>query len=118
MLASGRYERMFEQKQRLSNKSYAISLLIDGSGSMLEKNRNELYPWSLTSALLGASYLSQICYELDMDFEMAIFNRGFVSDFSENEDTYIKRKYSVSSMLNSTYGSTAQEIYNTANHYF
>jgi len=118
MLASGRYERMFEQKQRLSNKSYAISLLIDGSGSMLEKNRNELYPWSLTSALLGASYLSQICYELDMDFEMAIFNRGFVSDFSENEDTYIKRKYSVSSMLNSTYGSAAQEIYNTANHYF
>jgi len=118
MLASGRYERMFEQKQRLSNKSYAISLLIDGSGSMLEKNRNELYPWSLTSALLGASYLSQICYELDMDFEMAIFNRGFVSGFSENEDTYIKRKYSVSSMLNSTYGSAAQEIYNTANHYF
>ena len=62
MLASGRYERMFEQKQRLSNKSYAISLLIDGSGSMIEKNKDELHPWSLASALIGASYLSQICF--------------------------------------------------------
>ena len=46
MLASGRYERMFEQKQRLSNKSYAVSLLIDGSGSMLEKDKGDFYPWS------------------------------------------------------------------------
>ena len=51
LLASGRYERMFEQKQRLSNKSYAVSLLIDGSGSMLEKKKNEVYPWSLSCLL-------------------------------------------------------------------
>ena len=80
MLASGRYERMFEQKQRLSNKSYAISLLIDGSGSMIEKNKDELHPWSLASALIGASYLSQICFELDIDFEVSIFNRAFASE--------------------------------------
>ena len=88
MLASGRYERMFEQKQRLSNKSYAISLLIDGSGSMIEKNKEELHPWSLASALIGASYLSQICFELDIDFEVSIFNRAFASEHTENEDTY------------------------------
>ncbi len=118
MLASGRYERMFEQKQRLSNKSYAISLLIDGSGSMIEKNKDELRPWALSSALIGASYLSQICFELDIDFEVSIFNRGFASLNTENEETYNKRKFAVSSMLNRTYGSTAQEFYNTANHYF
>tara|TARA_Y100000996_G_scaffold383397_1_gene339305 strand:+ start:2063 stop:4015 length:1953 start_codon:yes stop_codon:yes gene_type:complete len=118
MLASGRYERMFEQKQRLSNKSYAISLLIDGSGSMIEKNKDELHPWSLSSALIGASYLSQICFELDIDFEVSIFNRAFSSQHTENEETYNKRKFAVSSMLNRTYGSTAHEFYNTANHYF
>ena len=118
MLASGRYERMFEQKQRLSNKSYAISLLIDGSGSMIEKNKDELHPWSLASALIGASYLSQICFELDIDFEVSIFNRAFASEHTENEDTYNKRKFAVSSMLNRTYGSSAQELYSTANHYF
>jgi hypothetical protein len=118
MLASGRYERMFEQKQRLSNKSYAISLLIDGSGSMIEKNKDELHPWSLASALIGASYLSQICFELDIDFEVSIFNRAFASEHTENEETYNKRKFAVSSMLNRTYGSSAQELYNTANHYF
>ena len=118
MLASGRYERMFEQKQRLSNKSYAISLLIDGSGSMIEKNKNELHPWALSSALIGASYLSQICFELDIDFEVSIFNRAFASENTENEETYNKRKFAVSSMLNRTYGSSAQELYNTANHYY
>ena len=118
MLASGRYERMFEQKQRLSNKSYAISLLIDGSGSMIEKNKDELHPWSLASALIGASYLSQICFELDIDFEVSIFNRAFASEHAENEETYNKRKFAVSSMLNRSYGSSAQELYNTANHYF
>ena len=118
MLASGRYERMFEQKQRLSNKSYAISLLIDGSGSMIEKNKDELHPWSLASALIGASYLSQICFELDIDFEVSIFNRGFASEHTENEETYNSRKFAVSSMLNRTYGSSAQDFYNTANHYF
>ena len=118
MLASGRYERMFEQKQRLSNKSYAISLLIDGSGSMIEKSKDELHPWSLASALIGASYLSQICFELDIDFEVSIFNRGFASEHTENEETYNSRKFAVSSMLNRTYGSSAQNLYNTANHYF
>jgi len=118
LLASGRYERMFEQKQRLSNKSYAITLLIDGSGSMIEKEKGELNPWSLTAALIGASYLAQICYELDVEFEVSIFNRGFVSEFKENEETYLKRKFSISSMLNTTYGSAANEIFNTANHYF
>ena len=109
---------MFEQKQRLSNKSYAISLLIDGSGSMIEKEKGELNPWSLTAALIGASYLAQICYELDVEFEVSIFNRGFVSEFKENEETYLKRKFSISSMLNTTYGSAANELFNTANHYY
>ena len=96
MLASGRYERMFEQKQRLSNKSYAVSLLIDGSGSMLEKKKNEVYPWSLSSALIGANYLSQICHELNIDFEVAIFNRAFLAKDNENEEMYLKRKKGIS----------------------
>ena len=118
MLASGRYERMYEQKQRLSNKSYAVSLLIDGSGSMLEKKKGEFYPWSLSAGLIGANYLAQICYELNIDFEVAIFNRGFVSDENENESDYLSRKMSVSSMLNSNYGSNAENYFNTTNHYF
>ena len=118
MLASGRYERMFEQKQRLSNKSYAVSLLIDGSGSMLEKKKGEFYPWSLSAGLIGASYLAQICHELNIDFELAIFNRGFVSDENETETNYLSRKMSVSSMLNTNYGSNAENYFNTTNHYF
>ena len=118
MLASGRYERMFEQKQRLSNKSYAVSLLIDGSGSMLEKDKGDFYPWSLSAALIGASYLAQICHELDIDFEVAIFNRSFAADELENEELYIKRKMAVSSMLNTNYGSNAEYYFNTTNHYF
>ena len=118
MLASGRYERMFEQKQRLSNKSYAVSLLIDGSGSMLEKDKGDFYPWSLSAALIGASYLAQICHELDIDFEVAIFNRSFAADELENEELYLKRKMAVSSMLNTNYGSNAEYYFNTTNHYF
>ena len=118
MLASGRYERMFEQKQRLSNKSYAVSLLIDGSGSMLERKKGEVYPWSLSAALIGANYLSQICHELNVDFEVAIFNRAFLANENENEDMYLKRKMAVSSMLNSNYGSNAEFYFNTTNHYF
>ena len=118
MLASGRYERMFEQKQRLSNKSYAVSLLIDGSGSMLEKDKGDFYPWSLSAALIGASYLAQICHELDIDFEVAIFNRSFAADELENEELYLKRKWAVSSMLNTNYGSNAEYYFNTTNHYF
>ena len=118
LLASGRYERMFEQKQRLSNKSYAVSLLIDGSGSMLERKKGEVYPWSLSAALIGANYLSQICHELNVDFEVAIFNRAFLANENENEDMYLKRKMAVSSMLNSNYGSNAEFYLNTTNHYF
>ena len=118
MLASGMYERMFEQKQRLSNKSYAVSLLIDGSGSMLEKDKGDFYPWSLSAALIGASYLAQICHELDIDFEVAIFNRSFAADELENEELYLKRKMAVSSMLNTNYGSNAEYYFNTTNHYF
>ena len=118
MLASGRYERMFEQKQRLSNKSYAVSLLIDGSGSMLEKDKGDFYPWSLSAALIGASYLAQICHELDIDFEVAIFNRSFAADELENEELYLKRKMAVSSMLNTNYASNAEYYFNTTNHYF
>ena len=118
MLASGRYERMFEQKQRLSNKSYAVSLLIDGSGSMLEKDKGDFYPWSLSAALIGASYLAQICHEFDIDFEVAIFNRSFAADELENEELYLKRKMAVSSMLNTNYGSNAEYYFNTTNHYF
>ncbi len=118
MLASGRYERMFEQKQRLSNKSYAVSLLIDGSGSMLEKKKGEVYPWSLSAALIGANYLAQICHELNVDFEVAIFNRAFLAKDNENEEMYLKRKMAVSSMLNSNYGSNAEYYFNTTNHYF
>lgn len=118
LLASGRYERMFEQKQRLSNKSYAVSLLIDGSGSMLEKKKGEVYPWSLSAALIGANYLSQICHELNVDFEVAIFNRAFLANESENEEMYLKRKMAVSSMLNTNYGSNAEFYFNTTNHYF
>ena len=118
LLASGRYERMFEQKQRLSNKSYAVSLLIDGSGSMLERKKGEVYPWSLSAALIGANYLSQICHELNVDFEVSIFNRAFLANENENEDMYLKRKMAVSSMLNSNYGSNAEFYFNTTNHYF
>ncbi len=71
MLASGRYERMFEQKQRLSNKSYAVSLLIDGSGSMLEKKKGD--------------------YGSNAENYFNTTNHYFVKDFKDNwKDNYEK----------------------------
>ena len=85
---------------------------------MLEKDKGDFYPWSLSAALIGASYLAQICHELDIDFEVAIFNRSFAADELENEELYLKRKMAVSSMLNTNYGSNAEYYFNTTNHYF
>ena len=62
-----------------------------------EKERRSI-PWSLSAALIGANYLSQICHELNVDFEVAIFNRAFLANDNENEEMYLKRKMAVSSM--------------------
>ena len=42
-----------------------------------------------------ASYF-QIYHELDIDFEVAIFNRSFAADELENEELYLKKDVNIS----------------------
>ena len=90
LLGAGLYERMFERRDLPSRRSYALSLLVDGSASMLQPRTSgtRKSPWAMAAAVLGAWTLAQLADELQIDFEIAIFNRSFATDFADTEATY------------------------------
>ena len=79
----GLYQRMFERRSISTRRSYAVSVLVDGSASMLQPRRlsapRDRRPWGLAAAMLGAWTLAAMCNELRVDFEVAIFNRAFAA---------------------------------------
>ena len=82
LLGAGLYERMFERRDLPNRRSYGVSLLVDGSASMLqprEVRADRKAPWALAAATLGAWTLARLADELQIEFEMAIFNRVFVA---------------------------------------
>ena len=62
---------MFERRAISSRRSYAVSLLIDGSASMLQPRRlpgGGRAPWGMAAATLGAWTLARLSDELQVEF--------------------------------------------------
>ena len=120
LLGAGLYQRMFERRAMSSKRSYAVSLLVDGSASMLQPQ--ELpgigrVPWPLSAATLGAWTLAQLCDELQIDFEVALFNRSFAARPEDSEQSFVDRLHRTKGDLRRTQGGAADRLTRTVNHY-
>jgi hypothetical protein len=120
LLGAGLYERMFERRDLPTRRSYGISLLVDGSASMLQPrptDRGRNAPWALAAATLGAWTLAQLADELRIDFEVAIFNRAFSAGVDDTEETFTERRHLATGGLRRTQGGAAERLTRTVNHY-
>jgi hypothetical protein len=119
LLGAGLYERMFERRDLPSRRSYALSLLVDGSASMLQprESGSRKSPWAMAAALLGAWTLAKLADELQIDFELAIFNRSFAADLDDTEASYRDRRAKATAGLRQAQGGNAERLTRTVNHY-
>ena len=121
LLGGGLYERMFERRSISTRRSYAVSVLVDGSASMLQPRRlaapRDRRPWGLAAAMLGAWTLAAMCNELQVDFEVALFNRAFAARVDDTEWTYSRRRTAAISELRQSHGTAADRLTSTVNHY-
>ncbi len=119
LLGAGLYERMFERRDLPSRRSYALSLLVDGSASMLQPRDagSRKSPWAMAAALLGAWTLARLADELQIDFELAIFNRSFATDVGDTEATYRDTRARATAGLRQAQGGNAERLTRTVNHY-
>lgn len=121
LLGGGLYERMFERRSLSTRRSYAVSVLVDGSASMLQPRRlaapSDRRPWGLSAAMLGAWTLAAMCNQLQVDFEVAIFNRAFAAKVDDTEWSYSRRRTAAISELRQSQGTAADRLTSTVNHY-
>lgn len=120
LLGAGLYERMFERRDLPNRRSYGVSLLVDGSASMLQPRdvrAGRKRPWALAAATLGAWTLARLADELQVEFEVAIFNRGFVAAAGDTEQSFTERRGRATGALRRTQGGAAERLTRTVNHY-
>ncbi len=120
LLGAGLYERMFERRDLPNRRSYGVSLLVDGSASMLQPRDvrgGRKRPWALAAATLGAWTLARLSDELQIEFEVAIFNRGFVAAPGDTERSFTDRRGRATGALRRTQGGAAERLTRTVNHY-
>ncbi len=121
LLSGGLYERMFERRDLPTRRSYAVSLLVDGSASMLQplqvSGGTRKAPWALAAASLGAWSLAMLCNELQIDFEVALFNRSFAASHDDTERTFSERRHRATGGLRRTHSGSADRLSRTVNHY-
>ncbi len=119
LLGAGLYNRMFERRDLPSRRSYAVSLLVDGSASMLQPRGlgSRKAPWAMAAALLGAWTLAQLADELQIDFEIAIFNRSFATSSNDTEHSYREMRTRATAGLRQSQGGNAERLTRTVNHY-
>lgn len=120
LLGAGLYERMFERRDLPTRRSYAVSLLVDGSASMLQPlqvGTARKAPWALAAATLGAWSLAALCDELQIDFEVAVFNRSFPATVDDTERTFSERRHKAIGGLRRTQSGSADRLSRTVNHY-
>jgi hypothetical protein len=119
LLGAGVYDRMFERRDLPSRRSYALSLLVDGSASMLQPrdSGSRKTPWAMAAALLGAWTLAHLADELQIDFEIALFNRSFVAGVDDTELRYRERRSRATAGLRQAQGGNAERLTRTVNHY-
>jgi hypothetical protein len=112
-LGAGLYRRMYERRDLPTRRAYAVSLLIDGSASMLQRSGH----WAMAAATLGAWTLARLSDELQVEFEIALFNRSFASRADDSEQSYERRRRQTLGGLRQTRGGDAPRLANTINHY-
>ncbi len=120
LLGAGVYERMFERRDLPTRRSYGVSLLVDGSASMLQPRgvgAVRPVPWGLAAAILGAWTLARLCDELQLEFEVAIFNRAFAAVPQDTEHSYLLRRSRATGTLRRRQGGAAERLTRTVNHY-
>jgi hypothetical protein len=120
LLGAGLYERMFERRDLPTRRSYGVSLLVDGSASMLQprpSERGRSTPWALAAATLGAWTLAHLADELQIDFEVALFNRAFAAATDDTEESFTERRHAATGGLRRTQGGAAERLTRTVNHY-
>jgi hypothetical protein len=119
-LGAGLYQRMFERRALPSRRAYAVSLLVDGSASMLQPRPlpgGGKAPWAMAAASLGAWTLARLCDELQVEFEVALFNRAFAARAEDTERTYVDRLHGTRGALRRSQGGAADRLTRTVNHY-
>ena len=119
-LGAGLYQRMFERRSLPTRRAYAISLLVDGSASMLQPRPlpgGVKAPWAMAAATLGAWTLARLCDELQVEFEVALFNRAFASRVDDSERSYVDRLNQTRGALRRSQGGAADRLTRTINHY-
>jgi len=118
-IGAGLYQRLYERRASRTRRHYAVSLLVDGSASMLSPGRRAQAgtQWAMPAAVLGAWSMARLCDELQIDFEVALFNRGFAARPNDTEDTYLRARSAATGGLRRTQGSAADRLTSTVNHY-
>lgn len=118
-IGAGLYQRLYERRAARTRRHYAVSLLVDGSASMLSPGRSTQAgtQWAMPAAVLGAWSMARLCDELQIDFEVALFNRGFAARPDDTEETYLRGRSAATAGLKRTQGSAADRLTSTVNHY-
>lgn len=118
-IGAGLYERLYERRSARTRRRYAVSLMVDASASMLSpgKSHGAGSSWAMSAAMLGAWTMALLCDELQIDFEVALFNRGFAARATDTEETYRRARDAATSGLRQTQGAAADRLITTVNHY-
>lgn len=124
-IGAGLYQRLYERRSARTRRTYAVSLLVDASASMLmsrpgaarQRGVPTSKPWGMSAALLGAWTLAHLSDELQIDFEVALFNRGFAARPDDTEFSYSRGRSSATAGLRQTQGAAADRLTATTNHY-
>jgi hypothetical protein len=119
-IGAGLYTRMYERRAAPTRRTYAVSLLVDASASMLQPRPGQLglrSPWGMAAALLGAWTLAHLCDELQIDFEVALFNRSFAAGVADTESSFGRTRSAATAGLRRSQGTAADRLTSTVNHY-
>ncbi|MEX2278489.1 MAG: hypothetical protein WEA76_00215 [Acidimicrobiia bacterium] len=120
-IGAGLYTRMYERRAARTRRTYAVSLLVDASASMLQPREGGTFgrrsSWGMAAGLLGAWTLARLCDELQIDFEVALFNRSFAARPTDTEWSYSRGRSQATAGLRQTQGSHADRLTSTVNHY-
>jgi hypothetical protein len=115
-IGAGLYQRLYERRAARTRRTYAVSLLVDASASMLSPGKGGS-TWAMPAALLGAWTMAHLCDELQIDFEVALFNRGYAAHPDDSEASYRRRRDAATAGLRRTQGTAADRLTSTVNHY-
>jgi hypothetical protein len=118
-IGAGLYQRVYERRAARTRRTYAVSLLVDASASMLSpgRSRGAGTSWAMPAALLGAWTMAHLCDELQIDFEVALFNRGFAARPDDTEESYRRKRSAATAGLRQSQGTAADRLTATVNHY-